>query len=622
MDEPWFPDAAASRAVLIGVSRYESAELPPIPAVPANLDGLRAALTDPALGSVAASGCRVLGDDATKAAVGAALTEGNTQAADLLLVYYSGHGVLDDDGLLHLALRSTDANQPGWTAIPITLLQREIGRSRAKARILVVDCCFSGQAAEAMAAPGGLVAGQLTITGGYTLASSASNQPSHAPRGARYTAFTGALLNALAAPVPLTMDGIYRHTDEELAGLGLPRPRRRVTDYASDIALVRGPVRRGGSVPASRPGVEPAVPPAPGGAPAPGRPEPAAGVKAAAPPSPARRAEPAPRPPEPEPTPAAQTEPETTARRPEPTPAAQAKPETTTHRPEPTPAAQTKPETTTRQPEPTPAAQTKPETTAHQPEPKPAVRAEAVAPASPARQAEPAPRQPAPEPAAQAGAETTFHRPEPAAPWLEPVPAPPRQQRPVAIPPSPGGVLRTFSFDPPGPAAWPKALVPGGTFVVTAVLAWIAFTDPSRNGDPGIFEIVVATFFGGALSIGALASAFQVLRILYDGARRPASPWTRLEIGPAGLAVAGDGKRHEVAWPQIERVTLARQAPGSPTVVLGLRGNVVLPGTPTRKGLTGLGQCRQWSDVLAAARRFAPSSVSVERDVRQGRAKP
>ncbi|MGW5744491.1 caspase, EACC1-associated type [Amycolatopsis sp. NPDC003861] len=532
MDEPWFPDAAASRAVLIGVSRYESAELPSIPAVSANLDDLRAALTDPALGSVAASGCRVLGDDATKAGVGAALTEGNTQAADLLLVYYAGHGVVDDDGLLHLALRSTDADQAGWTAIPITLLQREIGRARARARVLVVDCCFSGQAAEAMAAPGGLVAGQLTITGGYTLTSSASNQPSHAPRGARYTAFTGALLNALAAPVPLTMDGIYRHTDEELSGLGLPRPRRRVTDYASDIALVRGPVRRrGGSVPGSRPGVEAAAPTRGGAAEAPAP----------------------------------------------------------------------------RQPEPEPAARVEPETLPRQPEPKPATRTEAAAPASPAHQAEPAPRQPEPKPAAQAEAETAPRRPEPAS-------APPRQRRPVAALPLPGGALRTFSFDPPGPAAWPKALVPGGTFVVTAVLAWIAFTDPSRNGDPGILEIVVAIFFGGALSIGALASAFQVLRILYDQARRPASPWTRLEIGPAGLAVTRDGSRHEVAWPQIERVTLARQAPGSPTVVLGLRGNVVLPGTPTRKGLAGLGQCQQWSDVLAAARRFAPSSVSVERD--------
>ncbi|MGW3999703.1 caspase, EACC1-associated type [Amycolatopsis sp. NPDC004772] len=588
MDEPWFPDAAASRAVLIGVSRYESAELPSIPAVSANLDDLRAALTDPALGSVAASGCRVLGDDATKAGVGAALTEGNTQAADLLLVYYAGHGVVDDDGLLHLALRSTDADQAGWTAIPITLLQREIGRARARARVLVVDCCFSGQAAEAMAAPGGLVAGQLTITGGYTLTSSASNQPSHAPRGARYTAFTGALLNALAAPVPLTMDGIYRHTDEELSGLGLPRPRRRVTDYASDIALVRGPVRRrGGSVSGSRPGVEPA-----------------AGVEAAAP---------APRRPEP----GARAEAETAARQPEPKPAtrteaaAPASPahqaEPPTRQPESEPAAQAEAEPAPRQPEPEPAAQAEPETAARQPEPKPATRTEAAAPASPAHQAEPPPRQPEPEPAAQAEPETAPRRPEPAS-------APPHQRRPVAAPPLPGGALCTFSFDPPGPAAWPKALVPGGTFVVTAVLAWIAFTDPSRNGDPGILEIVVAIFFGGALSIGALASAFQVLRILYDQARRPASPWTRLEIGPAGLAVTRDGSRHEVAWPQIERVTLARQAPGSPTVVLGLRGNVVLPGTPTRKGLAGLGQCRQWSDVLAAARRFAPSSVSVERD--------
>jgi uncharacterized caspase-like protein len=149
VDQPWFPDATRSRAVLIGVSRFQSEQLQPIPAVRANPHDLRAALTHPTHGSILAGpedGCRVLADDTDQASVGAALASASKHAADLLLVYYSGHGLLDNDGRLHLAVRSTNPEHLGWTAIPIELIKRELGRARAKARVLVLDCCFSGEA--------------------------------------------------------------------------------------------------------------------------------------------------------------------------------------------------------------------------------------------------------------------------------------------------------------------------------------------------------------------------------------------------------------------------------------------------------------------------------------------
>lgn len=245
MDQPWFPDATRSRAVLIGVSRFQSEELPAIPAVRANLHDLRAALTHSTRGSILAKpadGCRVLGDDADQADVGAALASASKHARDLLLVYYSGHGLLDDDGRLHLAVRTTNPEHLGWTAIPIELIKRELGQARAKARVLVLDCCFSGQAVEAMADSASLAAGQLRLTGTFTLTSTTANDPSHAPRGSRNTAFTGALLRALANPEPLTLERIYRYTDDELVGLGLPRPQCRSVNTVRDLVLVRGPV--------------------------------------------------------------------------------------------------------------------------------------------------------------------------------------------------------------------------------------------------------------------------------------------------------------------------------------------------------------------------------------------
>lgn len=251
MTGPWFPDPATSRAVLIGASRFAATDLPDIPAV-GNLAGLRAALTDPANGTLTAPHCTVLTDPTSPAVVGAALATASEQATDLLLVYYAGHGILDDDGLLHFALGETLTQRAGYTAVPLELLKRDLGRARARARVLVLDCCFSGQAVEAMGASDGLATGQLRVTGTYTLTSTTATTPAHAPKDAQHTAFTGALLRAMASPRPLTLDDLYARVDSDLAARGLPRPQRRATNTADRIGLVRGPVQVQGA-PAPKP---------------------------------------------------------------------------------------------------------------------------------------------------------------------------------------------------------------------------------------------------------------------------------------------------------------------------------------------------------------------------------
>ncbi|MFD5433490.1 caspase domain-containing protein [Kitasatospora sp. NPDC127067] len=239
---PRFPHGPSSRAVLIGSSKFRTEALPPIPAVRDNLEALRHALTHPDHGLLAPQHCRVLPDPDDQRAVGDALEWASREASDLLLVYYAGHGLLDEDGRLHLALVGTDPARVGFTAVPLELIKRDVARAPAKARILLLDCCFSGRAVAAMAEPQSVIAGQLDFTGTYTLTSTTPNAPSHAPPGDRYTAFTGALLHALSLPQPLTLDEVYTHIDHELFGLGLPRPQRRTVNAVGDLALVKGPV--------------------------------------------------------------------------------------------------------------------------------------------------------------------------------------------------------------------------------------------------------------------------------------------------------------------------------------------------------------------------------------------
>ncbi|MGB6165718.1 MAG: caspase family protein [Pseudonocardiaceae bacterium] len=243
MSQVCFPDPARSRALLIGASHFTAAgpDLPDIPAVQANLTALRQALTNPDTGVLRPDLCRVLADPGGVDEVGTALSELAATATDLLLVYYAGHGLVDDRGRLHLALAHTHPHRARWTAFPLELLREEIANSAAATRVLVLDCCFSGRAIEATADDQGVLRGQLEVAGTYTLTSTTANAPSHPPVGERYTAFTGALLRALDEADPLTLDQIHGVIDRDLTARNLPRPQRRAVNTAGNLALSRGP---------------------------------------------------------------------------------------------------------------------------------------------------------------------------------------------------------------------------------------------------------------------------------------------------------------------------------------------------------------------------------------------
>lgn len=237
-----YPDPARSRAVLIGASRFPSAPgLPEIPAVRANLVALRRSLTDSTTGVLERQHCVVVEDPETIAAAGTVLGSAAADATDLLLVYYAGHGLVDDHGRLHLALATTIPSQLRFTSLSFNLLREELANSAATTRVLVLDCCFSGRAVEAMADDQGVITAQLDVAGTYTLTSTTANAPSHAPTGQLHTAFTGALLRALNNPDPLTLDEVYQSVDRDLVSRGLPRPQCRAVNAAGNLALSRGP---------------------------------------------------------------------------------------------------------------------------------------------------------------------------------------------------------------------------------------------------------------------------------------------------------------------------------------------------------------------------------------------
>jgi len=63
---------------------------------------------------------------------------------DLLLLYFSGHGVLDDQGRLFLAVKNTRRDLLRGTAVPATFVSDEMDGSNSRRQVLVLDCCHSG----------------------------------------------------------------------------------------------------------------------------------------------------------------------------------------------------------------------------------------------------------------------------------------------------------------------------------------------------------------------------------------------------------------------------------------------------------------------------------------------
>jgi uncharacterized protein YciU (UPF0263 family) len=63
---------------------------------------------------------------------------------DLLLLYFSGHGIRDEQGRLFLATYDTEIDILEATGVPAEFVTNAINGSRSKRQLLILDCCNSG----------------------------------------------------------------------------------------------------------------------------------------------------------------------------------------------------------------------------------------------------------------------------------------------------------------------------------------------------------------------------------------------------------------------------------------------------------------------------------------------
>ncbi|MFD9412666.1 caspase family protein [Streptomyces sp. NPDC059989] len=234
------PDPGASRAVLLGTSRYDHLEQ--LPAVSNNLTALAALLSGPLSLRLPAAHVTVVENPHDPTAVIAPLRQAAAEATDTLIVYYAGHGLVDPHDALTLALPHT---RPDWveTSLNYDWLRQVLLDSGAQRFVVLLDCCYAGRALGRMSASQNL-ADQAAVEGTFLLAASAETSPAKAPVGDTYTAFTGALLDTLrhgisGGPPLLDLETVYRHLRVTLEARALPVPQARNRNSGAQVALGR-----------------------------------------------------------------------------------------------------------------------------------------------------------------------------------------------------------------------------------------------------------------------------------------------------------------------------------------------------------------------------------------------
>ncbi|MFJ1551207.1 caspase domain-containing protein [Streptomyces sp. NPDC088246] len=236
------PNPARSRAVLIGVDRYQ--HLADLPGVHNNVRRLARLLRDPKVWGLPAEHCVELHNPEACEELLDKVHEAANAAEEAFVVYFAGHGLLSPNGDLHLALPKSD-NERLYRAVPYDSLRHEmVDTCTALSRVVILDCCYSGRALKGYMNPAAEVADLAGVEGTYLMTASSETKLAWAPEGEEFTAFSGELVKALSEGIPgasdpLEMDSLFRHVSRELKAKGRPVPQQRARNAGHSIALTR-----------------------------------------------------------------------------------------------------------------------------------------------------------------------------------------------------------------------------------------------------------------------------------------------------------------------------------------------------------------------------------------------
>jgi hypothetical protein len=217
------------RALLIGNTSY-----PEDPHNLQRLEGpindislLRAALEDPEVGMFAPGAVTLLSERTSHELVSALDEFFSAGRDEVVLLYYSGHGRLDETNTLYLCTRDTKTDRLRSTAVSSRRINEFIELSSAARTIIILDCCHSG------AFKSGDIAGPIAGNGRYVLTScrakELANDASVANHASMFTEQVVAGIRRAATSRPaaghLTIEELHVYVRDRLLEQGRQRPQ-------------------------------------------------------------------------------------------------------------------------------------------------------------------------------------------------------------------------------------------------------------------------------------------------------------------------------------------------------------------------------------------------------------
>ncbi|ASU82933.1 hypothetical protein CDO52_09140 [Nocardiopsis gilva YIM 90087] len=192
--------------------------------------------------------------DEASGAIEQALNSGKPD--DLVFVSFSGHGVRNTPGRLHLTFSDTRLDRVASTGLSSEGLQRMLHDSRVTKKVVLLDCCYSGSFADGFATRSSgeqeFIDFQREFLGGegtYVLASSAPDKPAHEgdnSAGAQPSPFSAAVARGLSGEAEdvdgtgwIDWESLHKFVRAEAERDG----RQRVTGFALG-AVGRVPLAR------------------------------------------------------------------------------------------------------------------------------------------------------------------------------------------------------------------------------------------------------------------------------------------------------------------------------------------------------------------------------------------
>ncbi len=205
-------------ALLVGVSNYQQG-LSALPSATKDAKAIKQVLQHPDIGGfVETDITSVLNQPQNRIEDAIYRLFNNCSSDDLVLFYFSGHGVKDEKGNLYIATPTTRTDQNKrvlpYTAISASFVKDQMTASPSRRQVVILDCCFSGAFAK------GLTLGNKSWA---VLTSSDTVEYSYAPEPSELSIYTRYLVEGIKTGVGdlnndgnISVDELYEYTKKKV----------------------------------------------------------------------------------------------------------------------------------------------------------------------------------------------------------------------------------------------------------------------------------------------------------------------------------------------------------------------------------------------------------------------